>query len=123
MNKSDFAIYKKGNDIFSMGFKFDNLLMQKDLPAMVGGGSHTIHNSNYGLPVGLALLTKKHDIHSNNEILNRNIEGGVISDDLYTKLLNLAEANSKKKKRTNTRKKRNKNKSKKKKKNKTKKYK
>ena len=122
MNKSDFAIYKKGNDIFSMGFKFDNLLMQKNLPAMVGGGTDTIHNSNNGLPVGLALLNKKFG-DDNNKTLHRNIEGGVISDELYTKLLNLADTNAKKKKRTITRKKKKGGKSKKKKKNKTKKYK
>ena len=123
MNKSDFAIYKKGNDIFSMGFKFENLLMQKNLPAMVGGGTNVIHNSNSGLPVGLALLHKKVDFDKDNNILHRNTKGGVISDDLYTKLLNLADTNAKKKKRTITRKKKKGGKSKKKKKNKTKKYK
>lgn len=122
MNKSDFAIYKKGNDIFSMGFKFDNLLMQKNLPAMVGGGTNVIHNSNSGLPVGLALLNKKVEFDRDNQVLHRNIEGGVISDDLYTKLLNLADTNAKKKKRTITRKKKKGGKSKKRK-NKTKKYK
>ena len=64
---------------------------------MVGGGTDTIHNSNNGLPVGLALLNKKFG-DDNNKTLHRNIEGGVISDELYTKLLNLADTNAKKEK-------------------------
>ena len=31
MEKSDFAIYKKGGDVLSMGYKFENLLKDANL--------------------------------------------------------------------------------------------
>ena len=61
MEKGDFAIYKKGGDILSMGFKFENLLKDNNLPAMIGGGKSKFHNNDFGIPVGLALLNKKLD--------------------------------------------------------------
>ena len=38
MNKNEFAIYEKNGNIYSIGMKFDNLLRQNNLPAMIGGG-------------------------------------------------------------------------------------
>ena len=49
MDKSDFAIYQKGGDVLSMGFKFENLLKDKGLPAMIGGGKGKFHKNQYGI--------------------------------------------------------------------------
>jgi len=93
MEKHDFAIYKKHGDILSMGFKFNNLLKDNGLPAMVGGGSgrkDKFHTSSYGIPVGLALLNKQLDSEKDS-YHSRQLEGGVIKEDLYRKLLQLGE--------------------------------
>ena len=89
MNKSDFAIYQKGGEILSMGFKFENLLKDKGLPAMIGGGGK-FHKNQYGIPVGLALLNKQLD-KDNKNTYHRNFEGGVVNEDLYRKLLFIGE--------------------------------
>tara|TARA_A100001015_G_scaffold306033_1_gene399682 strand:- start:485 stop:835 length:351 start_codon:yes stop_codon:yes gene_type:complete len=96
MESTDFIMYKKDGNILSMGYKFDNLLKKMNLPAMIGGGESkiNIHNSDYGIPVGLALLNKninniKEDIHT------KNIEGGVVKNDLYDKLLHMSEQRKK----------------------------
>ena len=62
MKKSDFAIYEKNGDVLSMGYKFENLLKDAGLPAMIGGGKGKYHKNQYGIPVGLALLNKQIDI-------------------------------------------------------------
>jgi hypothetical protein len=84
MEKSDFAIYQKGGDILSMGFKFENLLKDKGLPAMIGGGKGKFHKNQYGIPVGLALLNRQLD---KKKTYHRNFEGGVVKEELYRKLL------------------------------------
>ena len=97
MDKSDFAIYKKNGDIFSMGFKFDNLLKGNGLPAMIGGGdkNHQFHNNSFGIPVGLALLNKQ--LNGNiSRSHHRRFQGGVVKEDLYRKLLSLGEQRTKK---------------------------
>ena len=89
MEKSDFAIYEKDGNILSMGFEFKNLLTAKGLPAMIGGGNSKFHKSDYGIPVGLALLNRQLD--PNNHPIHRSREGGVINEELYRKLLHLGE--------------------------------
>jgi hypothetical protein len=99
MNKSDFAIYEKNGDIFSMGFKFDNLLKGNGLPAMVGGGkNHRFHNNNFGIPVGLALLNKQ--LNGKSRDNHRRFQGGVVNESLYRKLLHLGEQREKRKGKT-----------------------
>ena len=88
MEKSDFAIYQKGGDILSMGFKFENLLKDKGLPAMIGGGKGKFHKNQYGIPVGLALLNRQLD---KKKRYHRNFEGGVVKEELYRKLLFMGE--------------------------------
>ena len=109
MNKNDFAIYKKNGDILSMGFKFENLLKGAGLPAMIGGGKGKFHKNQYGIPVGLALLNTQIE-KDNNEVRHRNLEGGLIKEELYRKLLHMGEQ----RKKTNTRTRKNKKKRKKK---------
>ena len=112
MEKHDFAIYKKHGDILSMGFKFNNLLKDNGLPAMVGGGNgrkDKFHTSSYGIPVGLALLNKQLDSEKDS-YHSRQLEGGVIKEDLYRKLLRLGEQ----RKTTNSKTRKNKKKRKKK---------
>ena len=110
MEKHDFAIYKKHGDILSMGFKFNNLLKDNGLPAMVGGGrKDKFHTSSYGIPVGLALLNKQLDSEKDS-YHSRQLEGGVIKEDLYRKLLRLGEQ----RKTTNSKTRKNKKKRKKK---------
>ena len=113
MEKSDFAIYQKGGNILSMGFKFENLLKDKGLPAMIGGGKGKFHKNQYGIPVGLALLNRQLD---KKKTYHRNFEGGVVKEELYRKLLFMGEqrktsnsktrrkSQKKKKKRRKTRK-------------------
>lgn len=101
MNKSDFTVYEKKGKIYSMGFEFNNMLKQNNLPAMVGGGKNNKTN-NLAIPVGLALLNTK----SKATELKQHI-GGSIDNNLYNKLLLLAEqrktTNSKTKKHTKKR--------------------
>lgn len=94
MEKSDFAIYKKGDDVLSMGYKFENLLKDANLPAMIGGGKGKFHKNQLGIPVGLALLNRQLDTESRFEF-NRNLQGGVVKEDMYRKLLHLGEQRKK----------------------------
>ena len=98
MDKSDFAIYQKGGDVLSMGFKFENLLKDKGLPAMIGGGKGKFHKNQYGIPVGLALLNKQLD--KDKGIYHRNFEGGVVKEELYRKLLYMGEQRKSSKSKT-----------------------
>ena len=109
MKKSDFAIYKKGDDVLSMGYKFENLLINSGLPAMIGGGKGKFHKNDYGIPVGLALLNKQIDREERFQY-DRKKEGGVVKEELYRKLLYLGE--QRKKTNTKTRKKQRKRKKK-----------
>ena len=85
MNKSDFTMYEKHGKIYSMGFEFDNMLKQKNLPAMVGGGKNNKTN-NFSVPVGIALLNTKSFVPQ-----IKQYTGGSIDNNLYNKLLHLAE--------------------------------
>ena len=109
MEKSDFAIYQKGGDILSMGFKFENLLKDKGLPAMIGGGKGKFHKNQYGIPVGLALLNRQ---LGKKKTYHRNFEGGVVKEELYRKLLFMGEqrktSNSKTRRKQKKKKKRRK---------------
>ena len=109
MEKSDFAIYEKNGEIYSIGIKFNNFLRKNNLPAMIGGGNSKFKNnkhfSSLGLPVGLSLLDRHLDntqIHQNlhEKIQNKTLEGGVINNDIYTKLLELVDQNKKAKSKT-----------------------
>ena len=107
MNKNEFAIYEKNGDIYSIGMKFDNLLRQNNLPAMIGGGKNNLHSSSLGLPVGLSLIKNQmnndEDDMPIHDLYDKTLEGGVINENIYSKLLHLAEqrniTNSKTRKR------------------------
>ena len=97
MNEQEFTLYEKNGSVFSIGMEFKNLLREAGLPAMVGGGDKNHkkmknHVGSHGIPIGLSLLNKQlldsnvHDIHN-----TKVIEGGVVKDDLYNRLLQLAE--------------------------------
>ena len=107
MEKSDFAIYKKGGDVLSMGYKFENLLKDANLPAMIGGGKGKFHKNQLGIPVGLALLNRQLDTESRFEF-NRNFQGGVVKEDMYRKLLHLGEQRKKRNAKTKKRRKKEK---------------
>ena len=110
---SDFTLYEKNGDIFSLHMKFDNFFRNQNLPAMIGGGKKNHLNINDGLsvPLGLAMLNKQKqkDIPTYQDIHNRNKEGGtmnnsVLKEDMYQKLLSLADSRNSKKTKHKTRK-------------------
>ena len=109
MDEEDFVLYKnKEGGIKSIGMKFENLFRDNDMPAMIGGGIGS-HNkfSDIGIPVGLYMMHNKIK-QSEKKIHSRTVNGGVIKEDIYNKLLNLAE--QREKKRVKTRKNRKKGK-------------
>ena len=108
MNKNDFTFYEKNGKIFSMGLEFSNMLKSNNLPAMIGGGKGKFHKSDYGIPVGLALLNRQLD--PNNHPIHRSREGGVIKEELYRKLLHLGEQRKSSKSKTKKNKKKRKKK-------------
>ena len=97
MEEDDFVLYKnKGGGIESIGMKFENLFRDNNLPAMVGGGigSHNKFDS-VGIPVGLYMMNRQ--LKTNDKkIHSRTLDGGVIKEDIYNKLLNIAEQREKK---------------------------
>ena len=109
MDEEDFVLYKnKEGGIKSIGMKFENSFRDNNVPAMVGGGIGS-HNKfgNIGIPVGLYMMHNKIK-QSEKKIHSRTLDGGVIKEDIYNKLLNLAE--QREKKRVKTRKNRKKGK-------------
>jgi len=109
---NDFTLYEENGDIFSLHMKFNNFFRNQNLPAMVGGGKRNHLNINNGLsvPLGLALLNKQgdttgyQDIHNRNRE-GRNLDGGVLKEDIYSKLLSLADSRNQKKSNRKTKKK------------------
>ena len=95
MNKNDFALYEKKGKIYSMGFEFNNLLTKNGLPAMVGGGHKSNSLNSIGLPIGLLLFNSEGNV---SQIKQQS--GGVIDNNLYNKLLHLAEQRSSTKSKT-----------------------
>ena len=101
MEPGDFVLYKdKAGDIQSIGMKFENLFRDNNMPAMVGGGIGS-HNkfSDVGIPVGLYMMNNKIK-QPEKKIHSRTLDGGVIKEDIYNKLLNLAEQREKKRVKT-----------------------
>jgi hypothetical protein len=101
MEEGDFVVYKnKGGGIESIGMKFNNLFRNNDIPAMIGGGTGN-HNKfgNMGIPVGLYVMNNQLKTHDKS-IHSRKLDGGVIREDIYNKLLNLSEQREKKKGKT-----------------------
>ena len=101
MEPEDFVLYKdNAGDILSIGMKFENLFRDNNMPAMVGGGTGS-HNkfSDVGIPVGLYMMHNKIS-QPKKKIHSRTLDGGVIKDDIYNKLLNMAEQREKKRKKT-----------------------
>lgn len=95
-NNDEFVFYQKGGDILSIGMKFDNIFRKHNLPAMIGGQNKGKATSSFGLPIGLNFMNKK--FNSEDLDFKPNImKGGVIKNEIYNKLLHLAE------KRTNSR--------------------
>ena len=109
---NDFTLYEKNGDIFSLHMKFDNFFRNKNLPAMIGGGkSHLNTNMSVSVPLGLALLDNQKNIPSYQDVHNKNFEnrgmdGGVLREDIYQKLLSLADSRNEKKSKRKTRKRR-----------------
>ena len=109
---NDFTLYEENGDIFGLHMKFNNFFRNQNLPAMVGGGKRNHLNINNGLsvPLGLALLNKQgdttgyQDIHNRNRE-GRNLDGGVLKEDIYSKLLSLADSRNQKKSNRKTKKK------------------
>ena len=107
---NDFTLYEENGDIFSLHMKFNNFFRNQNLPAMVGGGNHLNINNGLSVPLGLALLNKQadtagyHDIHNRNKG-SRNLDGGVLKEDIYSKLLSLADSRNQKKSNRKTKKK------------------
>lgn len=101
LNNDDFVLYKnKEGGVESIGMQFNNLFRENNIPAMIGGGIGS-HNKfgNIGIPVGLYMLnsqlkSKEKSIHS------RTLDGGVIKNDIYDKLLKLGEQRKEKKGKT-----------------------
>ena len=111
MDEEDFVIYKnKGGGIESIGMKFENLFRDNNMPAMVGGGIGT-HNKfgNVGIPIGLHIMNRQIKQNTKN-IHSRTLDGGVIKDDIYNRLLNMAEQREKKRGKTRKNKKKGKRK-------------
>jgi len=101
LNENDFVLYKnKGGGIESIGMKFENLFRDNNLPAMVGGGIGS-HNKfgNIGIPVGLYMMNRQIK-SADKSIHTRTLDGGVIKDDIYNRLLNMAEQREKKRGKT-----------------------
>lgn len=101
MEKDDFVLYKnKDGGIESIGMKFENSFRDNNVPAMVGGGIGS-HNKfgNIGIPVGLYMMNRQLK-QNNKNIHSRTLDGGVIKNDIYNKLLNMAEQREKKKGKT-----------------------
>ena len=103
LNNEDLKVYKKGSDIYSIGMKFDNFIKESNLPAMIGGGKQKMHMSSLGLPIGLALMNSQMNNPKYHNLHDRSFEGGVLKEEIYSKLLQLAEqrkmTNSKTRKR------------------------
>ena len=101
MDEEDFVLYKnKEGGIKSIGMKFENLFRDNNMPAMIGGGIGS-HNkfSDVGIPVGLYMMNRQLK-QNNKNIHSRTLDGGVIKNDIYNKLLNMAEQREKKKGKT-----------------------
>ena len=101
MEPEDFVLYKdKAGDIKSIGMKFENLFRDNNMPAMVGGGIGS-HNKfgNIGIPVGLYMMNRQLKLPEK-KIHSRTLDGGVIKEDIYNKLLNMAEQREKKRGKT-----------------------
>ena len=101
MDEEDFVLYKnKEGGIKSIGMKFENLFRDNNMPAMIGGGIGS-HNkfSDVGIPVGLYKMNRQLK-QNNKNIHSRTLDGGVIKNDIYNKLLNMAEQREKKKGKT-----------------------
>ena len=108
---NDFTLYEENGDIFSLHMKFNNFFRNQNLPAMVGGGKNHLNiNNGLSVPLGLALLNKQgdtagyHAIHNRNKE-GRNLDGGVLKEDIYSKLLSLADSRNQKKSNRKTKKK------------------
>ena len=103
LNNEDFTIYKKGADIYSIGMRFDNFIKKANLPAMIGGGKQKLHMSSLGVPIGLTLMNSQINSPKYHNLHDRSFEGGVMKEEIYSKLLQLAEqrktTNSKTRKR------------------------
>ena len=100
MNPSkDFIFYRdEKNNVFSGGYKLDNIFKKLDIPPMtekVGGGQFIV-------PAGLFLLQQNIQTEEDT-IPKKNISNKIIGDDLLNKLLMLS---TKEKEKKNTRKRR-----------------
>lgn len=101
MEPEDFVLYKnKGGGIESIGMRFENLFRDNNMSAMVGGGigSHKKYG-DIGIPIGLYMMHSKIS-KPEKKIHSRTLDGGVIKEDIYNKLLNMAEQREKKRGKT-----------------------
>tara|TARA_B100000674_G_C37853550_1_gene921187 strand:- start:26 stop:421 length:396 start_codon:yes stop_codon:yes gene_type:complete len=95
LDNENFIITKEGNDFSSMNINIKNVLRQNDQPAIVGGGKNIMNKNSYGYPIGLVALNQfnKKNLIANTKLDDtteiKNKVGGVISDDLYSKLLGI----------------------------------
>ena len=89
----------QGGKITAGGFLIDSPSLNQEL---LGGAKHTIHNKlkDLAIPAGLACESDKRGKSDNevynNEVYNNEVESSkVIPDDLYNRLLSLADDNRK----------------------------
>lgn len=116
LNNEDFVINSNGGNYSSLDVNLNNILKNNNQPAIVGGGKNILNKNKYGIPFGLAVLKDFDKKLSGGDFLNDDIEEseGVISEDLYSKLLGLStdvkkkKAGAKPKKKTRNNRKRDK---------------
>jgi len=116
LDNEKFIITKEGDNYRSMDINIKNVLKQNNLPAIVGGGKNILNKNSYGYPIGLVALNQfnKKLIPNTNDLTETFIKrGGVISDDLYSKLLGVESEIETKNKKAGKRNKKTRNKNKK----------
>jgi len=99
LNNEDFVINSNGGNYSSLDVNLNNILKNNNQPAIVGGGKNILNKNKYGIPFGLAVLKDFDKKLSGGDFLNDNIEKseGVVSEDLYSKLLGISSDVKKKK--------------------------
>ena len=115
LDNDTFIITKEGGNYKSMDINIKNVLKQNYLPAIVGGGKNILNKNSYGYPIGLVALNQfnKKSMTNTNWGETTNKKGGVVSDDLYSKLLGIESEIQKRNKKAGKRNKKTRNKNKK----------
>jgi hypothetical protein len=99
LNNDDFVINSNAGTYSSLDVDLNNIIKNNNQPAIVGGGKNILNKNKYGIPFGLAVLKDFDKQLSGGNFLDDDNEqtGGVISEDLYSKLLGISSDVKKKK--------------------------